>query len=60
VQSSLVLFSLVSYMFNAIPTTVVLPHLLFPLQSPLKNDGSGFHCSETEDRGGDSMLAGMR
>jgi len=54
----LVLFSLVSYIFNAIPTTVILPHLLFAVPSPFRNDGSGFHCSETEDQDGDSMLAG--
>jgi hypothetical protein len=30
-----VLFSLVSYIFDAIPTTVFLPHLLFALKSPV-------------------------
>jgi hypothetical protein len=39
------LLSLVSYIFNAFPTTVVLTHLLFALQIPFRNDGSGFHCT---------------
>lgn len=50
------LFSLVSYIFNAIPTTVFLPHLLFALKSPFRNDGSGFHCFATEDQGDVSLL----